>query len=82
MNNLQKIASAISGYEHQGGFASAKDHGYYDLKTEAEKIAYICTLSNVLESVEPVSCVEAIDIYHFLELPQNENDRWHAFENL
>lgn len=66
-NNLQLIASNISGYDQYSGM-SARDDGYYDCDTKEEKLAYIICMGNCGMCGEaPVSVMEAEKIYNFLE---------------
>jgi hypothetical protein len=62
MNNLQKIASDISGYgfEHM----SARDDGYYESN---DKINYLQDYAFTAENVSSISKDEAIRIMDFLE---------------
>lgn len=83
MNNLQKIASIISGYNPDGYFTSAKDDFYYDKKTQIEKLAQIIATSNTADEVSSLSMNEANQVMNWLETKFNgSNEMWHTFENL
>ncbi len=82
MNNLQKIACEISGYEPNEPFTSAKVDDYYMTEGVHEKIDFILDYSKFAPEVEEISLGEAIDIYIFLEVPRDENSRYHFFNSL
>lgn len=84
MNNLQKIASQISGYEPTNDFTSAKNDYYYDLKTEQEQVEFLIEFSLNVNDVEKITDVEARKINSFLQddADMSQNDRYHAFMKL
>jgi hypothetical protein len=83
MNNLQKIAMLISGYKPYEDFTSARDDGYYKKKKEDEKLAYVMTVANMGDGVEPVSMREALKVIEFLDKDFSGTDeRFHAFQEL
>lgn len=78
MNKLQKIASDISGYEHNE--TSARCDTYYNLPSVVEKLDFIKTF-NI--SIPDLTEIESLKIYVFLETPRNGTDQWfHDFESL
>jgi len=67
MNNLQKVASAISGYEGPRENYSAQDDGYYELIDMKDKIECVRQISANLEDTTYVSEEDAIKIINFLD---------------
>lgn len=68
MNNLQKIASDISGYHGIEKASGAQDDGYYEQKGYYAKLGYIFAFSAMAEEVVPVNFHQAEKIVGFLEM--------------
>lgn len=71
MNNLQKIAAAISGYDNYYDIHACGDQNdyYYDLTNEKDKIEFLISFSKTYtyEKVFEIDCQEAGEIFDFLE---------------
>lgn len=86
MNNLQLVASSISGYEPNEPFSSARDDFYYDnCTTLPEKISHLqsyalCALKGRSITLSKEECLHII-LFLDREFP-NENNRYHAFNEL
>ena len=82
MNNLQKIASDISGYSPNGEIG-AKNDFYYEIECSFEKKCFIIDFSKNIENVKIISPYEATKIYDFLETNYtNSSDQYHSFQDL
>lgn len=83
-NNLQKLACAISGYEPDESWSSAKDDGYYDLPDNLElKVKYVRDVSANLEDLKYVTNEEAIRVIDFLDFePTKYQGRYQSFLKL
>lgn len=84
MNNLQKTVSMISGYDRDLDMSSARDDFYYDeCETHEEKKSHIASYGVNVDDITLLSSEDISKIYLFLETEfENENQKWHAFENL
>jgi hypothetical protein len=67
MNNLQKIACGISGYEPSEEFTSAQDDGYYNQSTAYDRLVYIMEYSCNVDEVKLLDIDEAKKVFWFLE---------------
>jgi hypothetical protein len=80
--DLQKVASAISGYEGVDSHASARDDFYYDLTSESDKLEQIYLYAQNVYSMI-LSEVECKRIFEFLEGDYNgSHEHWLAFKKL
>lgn len=86
LNNLQKIASSISGYEHYEDFTSARNDFYYDeCDSLDKKISQVLAIG---ENFGDDDCIiltkdEARKIVEFLDIDfSGSNEMYHAYENL
>ena len=77
MNNLQKIASLISGYEFTE--RSARDGGYYE---SDDQINYLQDVAFNGDDLSPITKMEALEIDLFLSAEMSSNERYHAFRSL
>lgn len=85
MNNLQKIASGISGFypSLEGYDQGTKDNGYYEQTTISDKLAYIVEYSRTVEGVKVIDRYKAKKIFWFLEDQYySSDDRFYAFKDL
>lgn len=73
MNNLQKIASDITGYTHEE--TGACNSFYYNLLTEDEKLSFIQEYA--FDVYDPIKRNEAETIYNFIELSHNGTNGWY-----
>ena len=79
-NELQEVAGAISGYGHDE--SGARDDGYYECLTIADRINYIKELADVLYDIY-LSDIETNQILDFLDFDHDgTNDWYYAFEML
>lgn len=82
MNNLQKIASDISGYSPNGEMG-AKNDFYYEIECPFEKLDFIIDFSKNAENVKIVSKHEATEIFDFLRRNYtNSSEEYHSFQDL
>lgn len=83
MNNLQKTASAISGYEPNSPFSSANDVYYYDLETKEARIEQIKDYGLNVLGVE-LTELEAERVHDWLEIEGEltQNERFFSFSEL
>ncbi len=88
MNNLQKIASGISGFHPslEGFDQGAKDDGYYNQPTAYDKLLYIVEYSFHCDedSVKGIDLNKAKKVFWFLEtdFKGSSNDLFYAFKDL
>lgn len=83
MNNLQKIASFISGYDNRSDFGGAKNDWYYDLETYEDKVNYIMEVGIDYDELGLVFEKEAKEIVEFLEKDfKGTDDLYWAFDEL
>lgn len=85
MNNLQKIASGISGFHPslEGFDQGAQDDGYYAVKTAFEKLHYLIEYSMRAEGIKAIDLEKAKKIFWFLEHQYYRcDDKFYAFRNL
>lgn len=85
MNNLQKIASGISGFHPslEGFDQGTQDDGYYKLTTAYEKLFYLIEYSMNVEGVKAIDREKAKKIFWFLEEQYyNSDDKFYAFRDL
>jgi len=82
MNKLQKVASAISGYEPTGAFSSAKNDFYFDeCDTLEKKINQVIDYAREVNGDE-LNRDEALLVVGFLDKELDANDTFQAFKNL
>lgn len=82
LNNLQLIASLISGQNPFENEQGAKNDYYYILETEEEKIESIEEYGLYGENTKVVSHEEAKLIYDYLESDYTQDESFHAFKKL
>lgn len=88
MNNLQKIASNITGYEGGTDYLreGAKDDYYYSLTSEQEKLAQIKMVAENVCNISDVQEKQIKEIYEYVEQYTkdmlNSNETYHAFQSL
>ena len=80
MNNLQKIASDLSGYGYEE--TSAQDDGYFNQVSADEKIAYVIEYSNSIDGIDPIGREEAARIVEFIDGGYFRYDPYYAFKAL
>lgn len=81
MNNLQKIACLISGYNPDQPSPSEIVDGYYLQPTMLKRVKYIMIISRNYEEIQPVNERGAINIDNFIQL-SNKEDRCKSFQAL
>jgi len=82
MNNLQKIATDISGYSLTDE-AGARNDYFYDLETYKEQLEFIKDYSNTVDDVMPLDDREARQIVNYLTADFDcGDDRWYALNEL
>ena len=83
LNNLQKLASQISGYEHHEDYTSARDDGYYEIEYLSEKVDYLMLYGFTYDEIKPITHSEALDVIAFLDADHNNSgDWWNEYEQL
>jgi hypothetical protein len=82
MNNLQQIASDISGY---CGFEpmGARDGGYYNCDLLEDRVSYINLHSHLGDNVKPLTARETLEVFYFLDQEwANQNEKYYAWKLL